>query len=125
MLLGLAIVMAGIAFVIIRPGPKRAPQSVSRTRAAQSVGTEVRLYLQGRNEINVATDEKTLDDLIRALSARTDEVQQLIQSGRVFTVPNDTRARIIETGFGKTKVRIIEGDKILSEGWVPEFWLWK
>jgi len=124
MLLVLGIVAVSIAFFVTRPGSKNATDSLGKTRAAQSIGNEVRLYIKGRDAIMVAADEKTLDDLIAAISARTDALQELIQSGRVLTVSNGTRARIIEKGFGKTKVRIIEGDKILSEGWVPESWVW-
>jgi len=71
----------------------------------------------------VAVDENTLDELINAMSTRGDEVQNLIRSGRVLTVPNKTRARIIEANFAKLKVRIIEGNKIMSEVWVPERWV--
>ncbi|HSB10360.1 MAG TPA: hypothetical protein VLM38_12805 [Blastocatellia bacterium] len=88
-----------------------------------SVGEEVRLYIRDRNLIMVAADERSLDDLIRAIGARNDEVQELTDTGRVFTVANGTRARIVETGFGRLKVRIIEGDKIMSEGWIPELWV--
>ena len=123
-LLGLGIAAGIIVFYITRPASKSAPDSIGKTRAAQSVGNEVKLYIKGRDTIMVATDEKTLDQLITAISARNGELEALIQSGRVLTVANGTRARIVEKGYGKTKVRIIEGDKILSEGWVPELWVW-
>lgn len=71
----------------------------------------------------VAVDEKALDELISAISTRGDDAQTLIQSGRVFTVPNKTRVRIIEASFAKLRVRIIEGDKIMVEVWVPERWV--
>lgn len=123
-LLGLGIAAAIIVFYITRPASKSASDSIGKTRAAQSVGNEVKLYIKGRDTIMVAADEKTLDQLITAFSARNGELEALIQSGRVLTVPNGTRARIVEKGYGKTKVRIIEGDRILSEGWVPELWVW-
>jgi len=122
-LLGLVIGAVIIVFYVTRGASKNVSDSIGKTRAAQSVGNEVRLYIKGRDTIMVAADEKTLDQLITAISARNGELEALIQSGRVLTVPNGTRARI-EKGYGKTKVRIIEGDKILSEGWVPELWVW-
>ena len=88
-----------------------------------SPGSEVALYIQGRDSVMAAVDEKTLDELITALSTNREEAQALIQSGRVITVPNDTRVRIIETGFAKLKVRIVEGDKLMHEVWVPERWI--
>jgi hypothetical protein len=123
-LVGLLIVGAGIAFVFVRSGSKETSDSLHRTRAPQTIGGEVRLYIKGRDTVMVAADEKALDELITAISSPPDALQDLIQSGKVFTVPNDTRARIVAIGFGKTKVRIIEGDKILTEGWVPEWWVW-
>ena len=76
-----------------------------------------------RSEAGGGWDENSLDELINAIGTRGDEVQTLIKSGRVFTVPNKTRVRIIEADFAKLKVRIIEGDKIMAEVWVPERWV--
>ena len=81
------------------------------------------IYLQGRSSVTVAVDEKALDELISAISTRGDDLDRLLQSGRVFVVPNKTRARIIETSFNKLKVRILEGDKVMHEVWVPERWV--
>lgn len=122
-LVGLGIVAIIIVFVVTRPGSKNVSDSLGK-RAAQSAGSEVKLYIKGRDTIMVAADEKTLDELIVAIPARSGELENLIQSGRVFTVPNGTRARVVEKGYGKTKVRIIEGERVLSEGWVPELWVW-
>ena len=80
------------------------------------------LYLPGRDSVMVAVDEKALDELISAMSARGDE-QGLIQAGRVIAVPNNTRVRIIEASFAKLKVRILEGDNVMFEVWVPERWV--
>ena len=125
-LLGLILAIVGIVSVIMRSGsgPRAGGDgSVRRAASDHSPGSEVTLYLIDRSSVMVATDEKTLDDLIGAMTSRGDEVQTLIQSGRVFTVPNNTRVRIIEADFAKLKVRIIEGDKIMSEVWVPERWV--
>jgi hypothetical protein len=125
-LLGLVLAIVGIVSVIMRSGSgTRAggDGSISRTASDHSPGSEITIYVQGRSSVMVAVDEKALDELINAISTRGDEVQTLIQSGRVFTVPNKTRVRIIEADFAKLKVRIIEGDKIMSEVWVPERWV--
>lgn len=71
----------------------------------------------------LAGDEKAFNDLIDALSSGGDAVDGLIQSGKVFTVPNNTRVRILEIAMSKNKVRIIEGEKIMQEGWVHELWV--
>jgi hypothetical protein len=125
-LLGVVLVIVGIVSVIMRSGSGTRPGgdgAVSRAASDHSPGSEIILYVEGRSSVMVAVDEKTLDELINAISARGDEAQTLIKSGRVFTVPNKTRARIIEANFAKLKVRIIEGNKIMSEVWVPERWV--
>jgi len=125
-LLGVVLVIVGIVSVIMRSGSGTRPGgdgAVSRAASDHSPGSEIILYVEGRSSVMVAVDENTLDELINAMSTRGDEVQNLIRSGRVLTVPNKTRARIIEANFAKLKVRIIEGNKIMSEVWVPERWV--
>ena len=128
----LIILVAAIAIIVIvaivvmrsRSGSKaEGSGSISQTQADHSVGSEVTLYIEGRDSVMAAVDEGTLNELIAALSTRGTDAQALIQSGRVITVPNKTRARIVEVGFAKLKVRIIEGDKLMHEVWVPERWV--
>ena len=123
--LGLAVaVLAFVAINSMRSGPGAGGDELTgRTASDRSPGSEVRLYVQGRDSVMVGVDEKALDELISAISTRGDEAQTLIQSGRVFTVPNKTRVRIIEARFAKLKVRIIEGEKTMFEVWVPERWV--
>ncbi len=126
-LIGALVAIVGIVSVIMRSGSETRTGGdgavSSRTASDHSPGSEVILYVEGRSSVMVAVDENALDELINAISSRGDEVQTLIQSGRVLTVPNKTRVRIIEADFAKLKVRIIEGDKIMSEVWVPERWV--
>ena len=126
-LLGLAVaILAIVSIIMMRPDSGTSAGgdgSISRTASNLSPGSEVILYVQGRNSVMVAVDEKALDELISAISTRGDDAQTLIQSGRVFPIPNKTRVRIIEAGFAKLRVRIIEGDKVMFEVWVPERWV--
>ena len=98
-------------------------ESMPRTASDHSPGSEVMLYLQGRSSVTVAVDEKALDEMISAISTRGDDLNTLLQSGKVFDVPNKTRARIVEASFAKLRVRILEGDKMMHEVWVPERWV--
>ena len=125
-LLGVVLVIVGIVSVIRRSGSGTRPGgngAIGRFASDHSPGSEITLYVEGRSSVMVAVDEKALDELINAIATRGDEVQTLIKSGRVFTVPNQTRVRIIEADFAKLKVRIIEGEKIMAEVWVPERWV--
>ena len=93
-------------------------------RTNVGVGSEVRLHVEGLTSIPVAVDEKALDELMNALPAgNTERMDELIQSGRVFQVDNDTSVRIVEAGFAKIKVRVIEGSLVMFEGWVSERWV--
>ena len=125
-LLALAVVGAG-AFAIIRQpsSSKSAEQSGTalRTSNDHSPGSEVFLYIEGRSSVMVATDEESLDKLIEALATRGEEVQSLVDSGKVFSVPNNTRVRVEEAKFAKLKVRFVEGKKAMTEAWVPERWI--
>jgi hypothetical protein len=126
-ILGVALaIIAIVAIIVMRSGSGSETEgsgSISQTSSDHSPGSEVILYIEGRDSVMAAVDEGTLDELISALSTRGSEAQDLIQSGRVITVPNKTRVRIVEAGFAKLKVRIIEGDKIMHEVWVPERWV--
>lgn len=115
-----------VAIVVMRSGSGGKAEgsgSISQTLTDHSVGSEVTLYIEGRDSVMAAVDEGSLDELIAALSTRSSDAQSLIQSGRVITVANKTRGRIVEAGFAKLKVRIIEGDKLMHEVWVPERWV--
>ena len=98
------------------------PNSNAAETSDRGVGSEVRLFLEGRNSIMVANDENALTELINAL-AYSKDVSSLIESDRVFTVPNNTRVRILGVGTGKIKIRINEGDNFMREGWVHELWI--
>jgi len=89
-----------------------------------SSGSEASLHIDGIPSILVALDERALDELMNALPARDNsKVDALIQSGQVISVTNDTRVRVLSFGTGKTRVRILEGEHSMVEGWVPERWV--
>jgi hypothetical protein len=131
----IAIAIAGLLvtrWFIIRGRPLSGHDGTSGTTAPTNatgrtnvgVGSEVRLHVEGLTSIPVAVDERALDELMNALPAgNTENVDELIQSGRVFQVDNDTSVRIVELGFAKIKVRVIEGSLVMFEGWVSERWV--
>lgn len=105
-------------------GVRRESSGSDNTARGAGVGSETRLYIKGQTSVPLAVDEKTLSELIDALSNRkTDNLETLTQSGRVFRVDNETRVRIIEIGSGKVKVRVIEGPHVTLDGWIQERWV--
>src|SRR5262249_46088906 len=94
------------------------PNTASKDSNDHSPGSVVVLYLQDRKSVMVAVDEQSLDELVTAL-ANTNRVEQLVDAGRVFSVPNNTKVRVVEANFTKLKVRFLEGRWVMTEAWVP------
>lgn len=114
---GVAVVMLFVlGFVLVRWST-----SGVRTDPARN---EPRLSLPGSDAIPVAVGEKDLDELLSAIASRNnDRVEEMIRSGKVFRVRPDSRIRVLKTGYGKINIRIVEGESIALEGWVPERWI--
>jgi hypothetical protein len=107
----------------------RRVESVNPAPTASSpVGSEqplARLAIPGLNDVAVASDDRSLDELITALVRRDESgIESLIASGNAFRVNNNTRIRVLKIGSGaKTRVRIMEGENAMKEGWVAETWV--
>lgn len=104
------------------PDPSK-NSSINAETSERSIGSDARLFIEGRNEIFISVDEKAFNDLINTLSSGGAGVNGLIESGKVFTVPNNTRVRILGIAGAKNKIRVIDGEKIMREGWVHELWI--
>jgi 6-pyruvoyl-tetrahydropterin synthase-like protein len=125
------IVVAAIAVMTTRrSGPRdtHSPAAGSTdkpaARGSLSPGSESHLYLPGQDSVIVAVDEKALDQIVTALSGRdTSGLDALVDSGRAMRVPNNTAVRVVEIGTGKTKVKMLEGEHMMIDAWVPERWL--
>ncbi len=88
------------------------------------VGSDAQLYLAGRDSVLVAIDEKASGEMMTALAGRDQTaLDALTESGRVLTIDNNTRVKVLQTAAGQTRVRILEGPHVLKEGWVSERWL--
>ncbi|HLF82831.1 MAG TPA: 6-pyruvoyl-tetrahydropterin synthase-related protein [Blastocatellia bacterium] len=109
-----------------RSGSTKVSGSEAPAKAGGSAtqGSEANLHIDGVTSILVSVDEQALNELMNALPAKDNsKVDALVESGKLLRIANDTRVRILETGAGKTKVRILQGGHSMAEGWVPERWL--
>lgn len=125
-----AVVIAGVAVVMISSRPEdtrsRAGGPTSKPVAPASLrpGSETQLNLPSQDSVVVALDEKGLDAVVGALVSKDKTaLDALVASSKALRVPNNTRVRVIEIGTGKIKVRILEGEHLMADGWVPERWL--
>jgi len=68
----------------------------------------------------LATDEKAFDDFSQALIANDKyRFNEMINNGRLFTVPNGTAVKVTDIKFpGRTNVRVLEGKYVGESGWI-------
>jgi len=104
------------------------PNLFSKQEQSQAGGSSIsynRLY-NGGETVSVVVDEKSFDEYVHAAVIKDYfGMLELVNQGRVFSVKSGTRIQVLDRGFGKTKVRILEGEWIGASGWVPYEWVVK
>jgi hypothetical protein len=144
----LALVISGGIVVLVLPwmchrppGDAAAPSTAYRPPAVQqtpptSVSTRPStvpsfprqssdvLHVTGLRTIPVARTTEAFERFLKA-SARNDRHEHglLFLSGELVLVDNGTRVLVLERGFGKHRVRVLEGDEEGFSGWVPREWV--
>ncbi len=123
----LAIAIAIIALVASRSStssPSSNSVSSGDKRQGITIESDAKLFIQGLDSVPVAVDEKTLNELIGALSTKDGaKLDALTQSGKVFDLPANTKVLVLQKNEGKVQVRISEGSRATTEGWVAEPWV--
>jgi hypothetical protein len=93
-------------------------------RSAIGVGLDAKLSFGTSNVVIVAADDHSLLEAIAAISTKDDrKTEDMLKSGKVFSVEPNTRVRILDLAGGKAKVKIVEGGNAFREGWVLDGWL--
>ena len=86
---------------------------------ASPVGSEVRLIASARNKALFMPDERIRDQIDRVVSQGDQEgYVLLLLSDRIWRISRGTRARELETSGHWTRVRLLEGEHSLRDGWV-------
>lgn len=84
------------------------------------VGVEAKLSSDGKTDVVVAKDKKTLDELVKAANAEDSVGFALIlMSGNAFSAPTGTKVRTIDRSVFTYQVRIAEGDQGSRLGGFP------
>lgn len=106
------------------PSRRNSPQTTSPpARQIVATGEEGRLN-NGAANVLVAIDAESLSRLTKLSVANDKEgMIQLMLTGRVFAVPSDTKVRMLDPGFLKSEVRILEGEQYGRSGFVPAEWV--
>ena len=68
----------------------------------------------------VAVDEAAFDEFMRSAAANDSlGARRMALEGRIYFVPIGTRVRVIDLGMFRSRVRIMEGERVGAAGWVP------
>jgi hypothetical protein len=126
----LGLIVVAVIFIWVnsrsRPGGAAPGGGGTPSKAQNSVtpGGEATLHLEGTTSILVALDEQALNDVINARAAKdSSRIDALVQEGKVVSVANDTGVRVLELSGGKARVRLLQGEHQMTEGFVPERWI--
>jgi 6-pyruvoyl-tetrahydropterin synthase related domain len=128
-----AVIIAGAVILVMTFTRSDFGGSKSETEASTSSqgidgqrggGSNSLLYLPGKESVEMGVDQNALSELIAAISDKNQAaLDSLVESGRVLRINNSTRVQVIENSAGQARVRILEGNYIMREGWVPERWI--
>jgi len=106
-----------ICYVLVMVGiflPEDSSKSVN-------VGEEGRLYQEGFDNVAVCSSWYYLDKMIDAANTNDKIGWNQLFSGkyykRCYLVPKNTRVLVLDTTFGTTKFRILEGDYYAEVAW--------
>jgi hypothetical protein len=81
-------------------------------------------FPDGKGEVGVATSEDNYDRQMQLLAANDREGwQEMVAKHQIMLVDSGTKCRIIDVGFSKDEVRILEGDFSGESGFVPVGWV--
>lgn len=86
----------------------------------------IRVGAKSKNSLAVFKDKGALDEFLNAMDSNdTERLLTLYAAGRHFEVPENTRVKVIDTGFFRSKlevykVSILEGTYSGLAGWVMD-----
>ncbi len=95
-----------------------APTKTTTSSNIKSIGQRGKLFSEKDSSVLIAVDEKSLKELIKVFAA-DDEAgfAELLISGKVFEVNNNTNVLILDVGYGSYKIRILDGERAYETGW--------
>ena len=99
---------------VMQPGSSESP-----TSEPTDIGQTAFVWVADDPEVLIAVDEESYEALGKAFLAKDwVGIQQLSTQNSIFSVPRNTKVLVIDSGFGKRKVRILEGEYSGQAGWI-------
>jgi len=116
--IGCLVLIALIVILALFSGDK--DQGQRRAAPSIGIGEAVRVgWSDSPEPVIVGITPEDLDSFFAAVHSKDDYGRgQLVLSGRVFLLERGTTVRILELGFTKTKIRVLEGAQQNQAGWV-------
>jgi hypothetical protein len=106
------------------PGSETRGEPAGGASSGASVGSEARLHVDGLDTVMVAVDEQAFDEFTKASVAKDNiGIANLVLSGKLVEVPDNTRVLVVDMGLFRRKVRVLEGTHVGLAGWVPYEWV--
>lgn len=98
-----------------QPAP---PPKQRSEKEVRNVGSEARLIVDS-GTVLVAADEAAYKRFLTlAVADDTLGIADMVMQGQAFLVPNGTKVKVIDSGFARREVRILEGEHFGRSGWV-------
>lgn len=111
----------------IKPSPAESHQatnSPAKPISTRNVGDDGILVNSAGKSALVGVDESAYSEIQKAFAVSDSAgYLELLTSGKAFAVANGTKIKVIDRGYGKRRVRILEGDMFTRSGWVPLEWV--
>lgn len=96
----------------------------ARSTKTITTGSDARLRTPKNDDVPMCTTEADYDRVVKLATANdTVGIEQLMREGRAWTVPSGTLCKVIDRGFFKSEVRILEGRRSGISGWVSSDFL--
>ena len=120
-LVSAAIVFGVLAYLLSQKSQyQREPQVEPSSEAASSrdVGSDAVLRVES-GDVVLCVDESAYSEFLKlALAKDYLGMGKMEGTGRLFRVPSGTKARVIDSGFEKRQVRIMDGSSFGRSGWL-------
>lgn len=99
------------------------PTTTNTTPAVlgKSIGDEARLFMKDQRDIVIGLEENDWEECVTLLQAKDfNGIALMVLSGRAIMVSSGTRVKIIDSSWGKRRIRILEGPFQNQFAWTSE-----